>query len=255
MKAKIVLFLILSIFRLGSISTYGREDKKGLILGVMIIDKEIASWLNQHLEDGDWVGIWFGKFKKLAPITNQKLIRSMTGGNYSKIVKSREGLKKAKVDVIWYDIESGHKEITQQELADPLKYTRLLKEFCLENKFKLGVAPSLKIIKKYGSQLAKHLDYFLFMSGSAQERSPQEFRKEMIRRINIVKSSNPNLKIFVQLRTFHQKNRERQGKFSPGELMEYVEAIQDYADGITLIYSKDTLDVMKEFVLFFKRKY
>jgi hypothetical protein len=254
MKAKIVLFLTLSIFTLGSISSSGRQEKE-LILGVMIIDKEIASWLNQHLEDGDWVGIWFGKFKKLAPITNQKLIRTMTGGNYSRIVKNLQGLKRAKVDVIWYDLEPGHKEITQQEIDDPVKYTQLLKEFCLENKFKLGVAPSLKIIQKYGSQLARQVDYFLFMSGSAQERLPQEFRKEMIRRINMVKSSNPNLKIFVQLRTFHQKNRERQGRFSAGELMEYVEAIQNYADGITLIYSKETLDVMKEFVLFFKRKY
>lgn len=254
----VVLFLMLggAVFLNCSFSgtAMDHQDKKLLLL-VNIGEPELGRWLNEHLEDGDSVGVWFGKFRNFTFVSNRKLIRSMTGGNYQKIMNSLEDLKKNGIKLIIYDIEPGGRSITEDEINDPVKYTRLLKEFCKQNNFQLALAPSKEMIKKLGVELARYADQFLFMTGAGQEKSPEIFRKEMVKRITPIKSSNPNIQTFVQLRTFHQKRGERRGAFSTTQLMNYAEAIKDYVDGIAVIYSKDTVDVMKEFVLRFKSKY
>ncbi|MFC2173210.1 hypothetical protein ACFLU6_11350 [Acidobacteriota bacterium] len=254
MKSKVEMWQIVVIFLFAWIyAATGQAADDQLKLGVSMYDRTTGTYLNEQLEAGDHVRTPFRKFRIFNYLTNPEIDRAMSIPSHYIASDYLQSLKSAGIDIVAYDIEPGLKNITDEELSDPVGAVRTMSTFCEQNDFRLIVGPSRKILKRHGAEMAQYADAIGIMSGKSQERSAVDFKADMLELINIVKYGNSDVQIYIQLRTFHKSRSSTQDDyFSATELMRFVNEVRDHADGISLIYTRDTIPIMEEFIYKFK---
>jgi len=176
--------------------------------------------------------------------------RMVLAPSINNFTENIELVRSVNPEYLGYDIEHGT-ATTEKEKADPVAAVKAVYDFAHENGFKLIPGTDTRWLDDFGAQMANYADMFLIMCGSCQVNNPKVcdkpidenctkeeneayFKEECSRRIQIIKTANPNIPIFVQINTYSNRGKPFGREVTLEEMITSTNSIYDLVDGISV---------------------
>ena len=117
---------------------------------------------------------------------------------------------------------------------------------------KFRATPSKSYTTEYGSQIAPYVDYYHIQAQSLQDNGVKTYSDYVHTTISKLKQANSNLKISVQVST-QQDNAPGLSKLDT--LKQCTDAVMDKADGVSVWFGGDDVNILKSFVQWYNDKW
>jgi len=235
------------------------KDYQGLRRVVKLMNEADAAFFNQKLRPADVVFTYGLKPRLLGKIKGPKRMFSRGSVQAIKAELKKVG-KKVSFDYINYNPEHWKAERTpkaeQEHLVEAVKEVRKL-----ANKYGTGLsfATDHVLLYKYGREIAPLVDMFGVQLQRFQTEPVEVLRQKAAEMAKIVKTGDRDVPVFFQLSLAPPRWKvvnTRKGKrrvlmrkadgskllvgLKAEEVLRQIEAVQDLADGIALIYSEES---------------
>ena len=140
------------------------------------------------------------------------------------------------IDILGYNLENGQ-TTPPEELADPIGSIKAMRTLADENDLGLAFGPDHDFALSHGVEMAPYVDIFVLQIQRQQTNPPivEEFVLPIVPKL---RAANPDLEISVQVRT--------EGDVQ--ELVDLLDSLKEYLDGISILTSPDTVEVAEELV-------
>lgn len=220
------------------------KDVKSLKIAIGIFEEEDVEFFKNTLKRDDIVFTWGAK----TILSNFNEIQTMIAvggaGPLSKMELALKQLRDSKmtVDYITYNPEKWQAQDEINNLLESIATARTLVNKHGQN-LKLGFGTDRYTLEIWGERVAPLVDQFGIQLQRYQKDSIETFRKEAIRKVGIVRKGSKDVPIFLQL------SLAPKGIVSSAEeVLERMVAIKDMADGVSLLYTKDSRSEMKKLI-------
>lgn len=232
-------------------------EKQKAIIPLIYRPDEIA-FFNENLLPEDGVAAFAGKSDLLGSLVTRR--KFVSGPSVASLVRALEsGID---VDYVCYNPETYSRHGTpQEELRDLAGALGRLRPLAEKHDAALGIVPDRFILEEEGEQLAPLVDLFGIQAQRYQTWESKRFLSELREKIERIRHANPEAVMVVQLSTSpplcHPDGdceRDETGEKihidqTAEEMRERMRLIEPYVDGLVLLYTESTLDVMKQLVL------
>lgn len=123
----------------------------------------------------------------------------------------------------------------------------------------MALAPSHDLIEEHGSEIANYADLFYIQCQKFQVDVPptyanpegiskEDFRENCGRLIQIVRDSNPDIPVFIQIATHPREGKPGCREVTLEEMITVTNLISDLVDGIGVITTLDTWTIYEEYL-------
>ena len=203
-----------------------------LVFGLRITPG-LVDWFNQNARPNDVAAITPQETAILDRITaGKKQVLFASAAVAEQIVPTLAG----KIDIISYDLEHWP-QTPQDEQADPVAAIKRMRALADQYSLQLTVGPDRQFEQQYGTQLAPYVDQFGLQVQRLQT-DPQAVQSFAVPLIQQLRQANAKLKIVAQVRT----------EGGVDALLPLVDSIKGDIDGIGILYTPQTVPVVKDFV-------
>ena len=159
-------------------------------------------------------------------------------------------------------------QTSRQEIEDLPGAVRRARALANQKDAKLSFGTDYVLLEKYGEEIAPLVDFFGIQLQRHQGETLEEFRRKTLEMVAIVRRGSKTAPILLQLslappklRTITKRNGEESKvlvrkadgtklyePLKAETVIEQIEAIKDLADGIALLYTKETKEEMKKVI-------
>lgn len=197
------------------------------------INPSLIDWFNQVAGPNDVAAVTARQVDWLDQITaGQRQVLFASAAEAEAMVPNLVG----KIDIVGYDLE--HWPATPaEEQADPVAAVQRLQALARQYDLRLMLGPDRRFALEYGAEMAPYADRFSLQLQRMQNK-PDALRAFALPLIHDLRQANPALEISAQLRT--EGNAQ--------QLLALVDSLKDDIDGLSIIYSPQTVDVAQELV-------
>ena len=140
------------------------------------------------------------------------------------------------IDIIGYNLEHGQ-TTPEEEKADPVRSIQRMRDLADEHGLQLAFGPDHDFALSHGVEMAPFVDIFVLQI-QRQQTNPAVVEDFVIPLVPQLREANPDLEISVQVRT----EGDVEG------IVELLDSLKAYLDGISILTSPDTVDVAWELV-------
>ena len=169
-------------------------------------------------------------------------LSQITNGRKMVIFKSIDEAKQLvpdmadKIDIVGYNLE--HNPATPpDEQADPLDSIQQMRALADEHGLQLAFGPDHDFALSHGVEIAPYVDYFVLQI-QRQQTNPETVKAFVEPLVPQLREANPDLEISVQVRT----------EGDVDEIVQLLDDLKEYLDGVSILTSPDTVDVAWELV-------
>jgi hypothetical protein len=193
----------------------------------------LVEWFNQNARPNDVAATTAKEAAILDQITaGKKQVLFASAAEAEQLAPSLAG----KIDIISYDLEHWP-QTPQDEQADPVAAIKRMRALADKYNWQLGIGPDRRFEQQYGTQLVAYVDQFALQVQRLQT-DPQALQNFAAPLIQQLRQANPKIKIVAQVRT--------EGGIDA--LLPLVDSIKGDIDGIGILYTPQTLPIVKDFV-------
>jgi hypothetical protein len=166
------------------------------------------------------------------------------------IVENAKRVKDLGFDYIEFNLESGVSPDSDNN--DVVGAMKKAAEAAHAQGLKFRATPSKPYTTDYGTQIAPFVDYYHIQAQALQDNGIEAYSDYVHTMISKLKDAKPGLIISVQVST----QRDNAPGLSLLEtLKQCTDAVMDVADGVSVWYGGDDLDILKSFVEWYNDKY
>ena len=208
-------------------------DLSELKVGIHYHPPYFREWLNENLQDDDFVGIiHLSVVESLRAITpGFKGVRSPCA---STLISSYQRYADI-VDYIGYNIEHWPQTPDSEQL-DPVGTVRRLKEFADSHNLMLTVGPDRRFDDQYGAAMAQFADNYVLQL-QAYMQNPDTFAAQAIRRTARLRAANPQIRVFAQVSVSRDVPIDT--------IFRCIQLVVDSVDGVWIFYRAPTDDTLR----------
>jgi len=248
-----------------SIDLAAESNHLGIIIGISI--EEYASFFNGSLRENDIVFTYVAKLNLLQEISGPQI--SIGRQSIFDLQVDLERLDSLTLNFVNYNPEqSDSSHTTQEELDDLFAAINEARALATAYNAQLSFGTDQVLLELYGTEIAPLVDLFGVQMMRYQTDSSDIFLDEMQKNINIVRSGDLLVPIYIQL-AFNPPIWERKigpngeiiripiinedgtkmtTQFTAEKVLSQIYLVKDFADGIALLYSDETKEEMKKLI-------
>lgn len=259
-------FLILACLFQSGLPVIGGAKIRDLRLTALLYKDEDAEYFNRVFHKDDIVFMYGAKLRLIRRIRGPRIM--IGRGSVSRLEKEIERLKGFKVDYINYNPEQWKTADTpKEELDDLLGAVKRARLLAGRIGAKLSFITDYILLEKYGRKVAPFVDLFVIQLQRYQRLPVEEFRREAMEKVHIVREGSKRVPIFAQLSLAppkfkvlrkgseeklvvirHSDGGKLREPVSAELVLRQVESIKDLVDGVGFIYTEESREEMRRLI-------
>lgn len=231
----VVLIFMATNFLAAAAPERREEESVGDLWIDMLIGPPLVPLFNQVARDDDIAHV--DRPEQLSQLDGiigaQKMLIFRSAKEADALLPALDG----EIDILGYNLEHGP-ATPPEEQADPVGTVRSLRLLADEYEMALAVGPDHEFALSHGVGMAPYVDYFVLQIQRKQTEPPVviDFVSTLVPQL---REANEELQVSVQVRT----------EGDMGAIVELLDTLLPYVDGVSILTSPETVDVAAELLL------
>jgi hypothetical protein len=200
----------------------------------MLIGPPLVPFFNENARPDDVARVdHYSQIAQLAGVNGgQKMVVFKSAADAEQLLPELA----SQLDAIGYNLEHGP-GTPPDEQADPAGSIQRMRALADAHDLVLALGPDHNFALSHGVALAPYVDIFVLQI-QRQQTNPPVVEEFVVPLVPQLRAANPDLQVTVQVRT----------EGDTDAIVELIESLLPYIDGVSILTSPDTVEIAKELV-------